>query len=249
MEELQLKYEDKSRKWTERDIEAELVLLDKKIEEAKESEGDVDVRDYTILKGEFLKNCAKDYPEAEKILREAYAITGGASKKMEILFQVLLMNIEKLDLDAIKPDIATCKQLVEDGADWEKKNKLKIFEGVYCMLIRDFKRGAELFLSSVATFTCTELLTYERFVFYAVVLAMVSMERKVIRKEVIHNPDILAAIGETPHLREFADSLYKCNYKDFFKAFVEIIDLVRADKFLDTHHGHFTKEMRLVAYK
>ncbi len=159
------------------------------------------------------------------------------------------MNIEKLDLDAIKPDIATCKQLVEEGADWEKKNKLKIFEGVYCMLIRDFKTAAELFLSSVATFTCTELLDFKSFVFYAVVTAMVSMERKVIRKEVIHSPDILAVIRDLPHLKQFADSLYFCEYKLFFESFVEIIDMIKRDRYLETHHAFFTKEMRLVAYK
>jgi 26S proteasome regulatory subunit N7 len=64
--------------------------------------------------------------------------------------------------------------LVEEGADWDKKNKLKIFEGVYCMLIRDLKRAAELFLSSIATFTCVELMDYKDFVFYTVVTAMVT---------------------------------------------------------------------------
>ena len=49
---------------------------------------------------------------------------------------------------------------MDEGADWDKKNKLKIFEGVYLMLIRDFKKASELLLSSVATFTAIELLDY-----------------------------------------------------------------------------------------
>lgn len=71
------------------------------------------------------------------------------------------MNLEKYDMDALKKDVATCKQLVEEGADWDKKNKLKVFEGVYCMLIRDLKRASDLFISSIATFTCAELLEYK----------------------------------------------------------------------------------------
>jgi len=51
--------------------------------------------------------------------------------------------------------------LVDEGADWDKKNKLKVFEGCYCMLIRDFKHASDLFISSIATFTCTELLDYK----------------------------------------------------------------------------------------
>jgi len=152
----------------------------------------VEVRDAILDKAVFLKQEARDYPEAEKIFREAYAKSGGASKKMEILFEILLMNIEKLDIEAIKKDVNQCKLLVDEGADWDKKNKLKIFEGVYCMMIRDLKRSAELFLSSIATFTCVELMDYKDFVFYTVVTSMVSMDRKTIRKDVIHSPDILA---------------------------------------------------------
>ena len=60
---------------------------------------------------------------------------------MEILFEILLMNIEKEDIPVIKKDIAECHKLVEDRVDWDKKNKLIIFEGVYCMMIRDFKKA------------------------------------------------------------------------------------------------------------
>ena len=163
-----------------------------------------------------MKDEAQDYPEAEKVFREAYDKSGGASKKMEILFEILLMNLEKSDMDAIKKDVHTCKELVEQGADWDKKNKLKIFEGVYCMLIRDFKRAAELFLSSIATFTCVELMDYQQFIFYAVVMAMVTQDRKTIKKEVIHSPDVLSCIRDIPNLKQFSESFYNCEYKAFF---------------------------------
>ena len=60
------------------------------------------------------------------------------------------------------------------------------------MMIRDLKRAAELFVSSIATFTCVELMDYKSFVFYAVITAIVTVDRKTIRKEVVHSPDILA---------------------------------------------------------
>ena len=81
------------------------------------------------------------------------------------------------------------------------------------MLIRDFNKAAELFLSSVATFTCVELMDYKEFVFYAVVTACVTQDRKTIKKEVIHAPDILAVIRDLPHLKSFAESFYNCDYK------------------------------------
>jgi len=168
---------------------------------------------------------------------------------MEILFEIMLMNIEKFDIDALKKDVNQCKILVDEGADWDKKNKLKIFEGVYCMFVRDLKRAAELFMSSIATFTCTELMSYKDFVFYTVVTAMVTQDRKTIRKEVVHSPDILAVIRDIPFLRQYLESFYNCEYRSFFEAFVEIIDAIKADKYLNTHANYFIKEMRLVAYR
>ena len=238
-----------TKQWTESEIEAELKKLDAKIKEQKELAGDVEVRDAILDKALFLKDEAKDYPEAEKVFRLAYDKSGGASKKMELLFEIMLMNIEKFDLDALKKDVAQCKMLVEEGADWDKKNKLKIFEGVYCLLIRDVNPAASLFVSSIATFTCVELLDYKDFVFYTVVTAMVTQDRKTLRKDVIYSPDILAVIRDIPFLRQYMEALYNCDYKLFFEAFVEIIDAVKADKYLNTHANYFIKEMRLVAYR
>lgn len=102
-----------SKNWTEKEIQEEIKKWDDKIEEAKNTQGDVEVRDAILDKGLFLKNEARDYPEAERVFREAYAKSGGASKKMEILFEILLMNIEKLDLEAIKRDVNECKNLVD----------------------------------------------------------------------------------------------------------------------------------------
>jgi 26S proteasome regulatory subunit N7 len=198
----------KKKKWTVKEIEKELKRLDDVIKEAEEIKGDIDVRDAMYDKAIFLKDVAKYEEDAEKVFRETYSKSGGPSKKMEILFHILQMTIHSLNIPKIKQDIETCKTLVDEGADWEKKNKLKVYEGVYCMIIRDFKRAAELFLDSIATFTCSELLDYKEFVFYCVVTAMVSLDRGTLRKNVINSPDILAVIRDVDHLKKFSDSFY-----------------------------------------
>ena len=168
---------------------------------------------------------------------------------MEILFEILLMSIEKEDINSIKKDIDTCHKLIEDGADWDKKNKLKIFEGVYCMMIRDFNKAAGLFVNSIATFTCVELMSFRDFVFYAVVLGVLTQNRKTIKKEIIHSPDILAVNRDIPHLKTFSEAFYNCDYRTFFASFIHICEAVKEDKYLKPHASYYTKEMRLVAYK
>ena len=218
------KKRDPSKKWSEGEIAAELKKLDDKIEDCRQNQGDIEVRDAILEKAEFLSFEAKDYVESEKVFREAYQMTGGASRKMEILFEILLMNIEKEDIPVIKKDIAECHKLVEDGADWDKKYKLKIFEGVYCMMIRDFKKASDLFVSSIATFTAVEVMSFTDFVFYAVILGLLTQDRKVIKNEIIHSPDILAVNRDIPHLKDFSESFYNCEYRTFFKEFIEICE-------------------------
>jgi 26S proteasome regulatory subunit N7 len=163
-----------TKKWSQGEIEAEIRKIDAKIEDARENQGEIEVRDFILDKAEFYRYEAEDFEQAEEIFREAYKLTGGASKKMEILFECILMSIDKEDTQSIKKDIAECHKLIDDGADWDKKNKLKIFEGVYCMMIRDFKKASDLFVSSIATFTCVELMSFKDFVFYAVVLGILT---------------------------------------------------------------------------
>jgi 26S proteasome regulatory subunit N7 len=220
----QKKKREPTKKWSEGEIEAELKKFEDKIKDAKENQGEIEVRDAILDKAEFYKYEILNFVEAEKVFREAYAMTGGASRKMEILFEILLMNIEKDNLPSITKDIAQCKKLVEEGADWDKKNKLKIFEGAYCMMIREFKKASDLFMSSIATFTAVELMSFKDFVFYTVILSLLTQDRKTIKANIIHSPDILAVIREIPHLKQFSESFYNCEYRLFFQAFVEICD-------------------------
>jgi 26S proteasome regulatory subunit N7 len=238
-----------TKKWTETEIEVELKKFDDKVKDARENQGEIEVRDAILDKAEFLRYEALKFKDAEKIFREAYNMTGGASKKMEILFECLLMNFETQTINLIKKDIETCLKLVDDGADWDKKNKLKIFEGVYCMMIRDLKKASDLFVSSIATFTAAEVMSYKELIFYTVVLALLTQDRKLIKNEIIHCPDVLAVNREIPYLKEFSESFYNCDYKTFFTAFIEICEQVKENKYLKDHAHYYTKEMRLVAYK
>jgi len=51
------------------------------------------------------------------------------------------------------------------------------------MMIRDFKKASDLFVNSIATFTATEVMSFRDFVFYTVVLSILTQDRKTIKKE------------------------------------------------------------------
>jgi len=170
------------------------------------------------------------------------------SKRLEVQFLLLQIYLNQRDLKNIKTTIDKCKKFLEEGGDWEGKNKLKVYEGIYDIMVRNFKHSANLFLDAVSTFNSPEILSFNDLIFYTVLTSMVSLDRADIRKRVIHSSDILSVIREMPDLKTFLDSFYKCDYKTFFHYFARIIEKVSNDQYLGQHKRYFIKEMRLVIY-
>jgi len=52
--------------------------------------------------------------------------------------------------------------MMEEGGDWDRRNRLKVYEGLYSMSIRNFGKAADLFLETVSTFTSYELMDYKQ---------------------------------------------------------------------------------------
>lgn len=75
-------------------------------------------------------------------------------------------------------------RLVEEGGDWERRNRLKVYEGYHLLSIRDFKAGGELLLDALSTFTATELIDYNQFVTLTVLANTLSLPRTELKKKV-----------------------------------------------------------------
>ena len=74
--------------------------------------------------------------------------------------------------------------LIEEGGDWDRRNRLKVYQGIYFLSIRDFKSAANNFLDSISTFTSYELMDYKTFVTYTVLASMIALERVDLRQKV-----------------------------------------------------------------
>jgi len=73
---------------------------------------------------------------------------------------------------------------VEQGGDWDRRNRLKVYEGLFHITQRDFKSAAKRLLESVATFTSTEMLDFKDFVFYTVAASLMALDRLALKKQV-----------------------------------------------------------------
>lgn len=225
-----------------------LAELDAKIKDAQESLGEIDVRDAHHAKADYLCSIG-DKAAALEAYKETEKRTAGAGNKVDLLFSQIRLNIFFGDWHAVKRNIKAAKLLCDEGGDWERKNKLKVYQGVFSMFARDFKRAAEMFLDSIATFTASEIFPYRKCIFYAVVTSMVALDRVALKKQVVDAPEILSVIDQIPSLSSFLNSLYSCKYKEFFQAFVPVVEQIRADMYLHAHVRYYQREIRVMAYK
>ncbi|CAD5178001.1 unnamed protein product [Musa acuminata subsp. malaccensis] len=230
-----------------RRIDNELKKLDDKIADAEENLGESEVREAHLAKSLFYIQIG-DKDKALEQLKTTEGKTVAVGQKMDLVFYTLQLGLFYMDFDLISKSIDKAKNLFEEGGDWERKNRLKVYEGLYCMATRNFKKAANLFLDSISTFTTYELLSYDTFIFYTVLTSIISLDRVSLKQKVVDAPEILTVIGKIPHLSEFLNSLYGCQYKSFFSAFSGLTEQIKLDRYLQPHFRFYMREVRTVVY-
>ncbi|KAK9054567.1 hypothetical protein SSX86_025646 [Deinandra increscens subsp. villosa] len=228
-------------------IAEELKKLDEKIADAEENLGESEVREAHLAKSLFFIRIG-DKEKALEQLKVTEGKTVAVGQRMDLVFYTLQMGFFYMDFDLISRSIDKAKNLFEEGGDWERKNRLKVYEGLYCMSTRNFKKAADLFLDSTSTFTTYEIFPYDTFIFYTVLASIISLDRVSLKQKVVEAPEILTVIGKIPYLSEFLNSLYDCQYKSFFSAFAGITEHIKLDRYLHPHFRYYMREIRTVVY-
>lgn len=226
----------------------ELIKFEEKIKDAKENLGDIEVRDALLVKAEFY-NRIGDKDMAVQSFQDAFAKTVGVGAKLDNILTVIRIAFFFDDKEMAKKEIERAKVELGKGGDWERRNKLKVYEGLYHMIFRNWKEASTLFLNVMPTFTATELVDFKDFVFYTVLTTMLSGDRPTLREKLVSSPEVLSVIKETPHLQEFMESYFHCRYKSCMQHFVPVIDHCRADRYLRGHVRYFQRQFRLNAYR
>ncbi|RXN04234.1 26S proteasome non-ATPase regulatory subunit 6 [Labeo rohita] len=151
--------------------EDELKRLDDVLEDAEKNLGESEIRDAMMAKAEYLIRIG-DKEGALTAFRKTYDKTVALGHRLDIVFYLLRIGLFYMDNDLITRNTEKAKSLIEEGGDWDRRNRLKVYQGLYCVAIRDFKQAAELFLDTVSTFTSYELMDYKTFVTYTVYVYM-----------------------------------------------------------------------------
>ena len=227
---------------------------DKKIEELKKKMNEdvdnmeeIDKANYNFEIGKIYKE-RKMKNEAIAEFKETIEKTQSFNTKIDAIFEILHIGILNKDLDLLKEYLVKIKDLLKDGGDWEKRNRLKVYDGLNYILNRNFKEAGKLFLEALMTFTSYELFDYKTFVFYTAVTNIITVDRNTLKNRVIDNSDVVSCINEIPHLENFLNTFYEGNYNEFLKEFYAIVQRLKTDFFFSKHYNYFMNEMRIKVY-
>ncbi|KAI9295045.1 PCI-domain-containing protein [Neoconidiobolus thromboides FSU 785] len=219
-----------------------------KMEEAKESEGETEIIDVLSKKADY-KAKIGEKEEAIAAYQELYEKGLTIGQRLDILFSLMRIGFFFNEPSLLATNIEKAKELLETGGDWDRRNRLKVYEGIYLLAIRDFTASSTLLLESIATFTSTELMEYKDFVKYTVLVGMLSLERVDMKKKIIESPEIREVLHEIPHLDKYVNSFYQCNYKEFFESLAAIEEVhIFNSSYIFPHHKYYIREMRIKAY-
>ena len=226
----------------------EVKACDDEKESALTNAGDMEVLDAVTRKARHYARIG-DY---EKSIEGFDAIMElpkvSTSKKIEATMAKLRVAFFHGVDEKVGETLEEAKKLVESGGDWDKRNRLKCYEALYLITIRDMEKAAALLLSCTQTFTATELCSYEDFILYCVVTNALHLGRVSFKKDILDSPDVLAVIRDMPVLSALANSLHSCDFATFLRAIVDLMPMLQGNPFFAGHAKFLGRELRIKAY-
>lgn len=228
--------------------EKELENIEAKRKDAEVNAGDMEVVDSMFARARYFSKIG-DWVEAfvsyDNILKKEKTSTG---KKIDANMEKAKIALFNQETKKLKELISESKRLVELGGDWDRRNRLKVYEAHYFLLSRDIKQAAKLFLDCIATFTCTELCSYKKFMLYALLTNIVYLNRNDLRKKVINDPHVITVIRELPNVQKLLHGIYNCDYNSFFKAILGVFPEMMDNSLLGPISTYLIREYRVLAY-
>ncbi|ODV78352.1 PCI-domain-containing protein [Suhomyces tanzawaensis NRRL Y-17324] len=232
--------------------EENATLLKLRIKEAEgEDETEWDILSATLRLAEHYTTIV-DHKNAVETYKKALELPQSTGSKIDILLTLTRIEFFFNDYQLVSKYLEQTKALIEKGGDWERRNRYKTYHGIYLMATRNFAEASKLLTDSLATFTSTELCSYEQVAYYAIVCGVLTLGRVDLRLKIIESPEILSIYSSAPSLEpllNLTNSLYTCEYNCFFQYLLESYDaLLLPNKYLHQHANYFLREMRCKAY-
>lgn len=136
------------------------------------------------------------------------------------------------------------KTVFECSSDWDRKNRFRVYLGLYHLIKAEFREAADHFSSSLSSFDATELIPFSKLIFYYVFSALLSFNRSELKEKVIENSEV----EKYSEYQQLPQAIFNCNYPNMLKELLLYVEKCEDDIFLFTFKEHFCKEMKIKMY-
>ena len=155
----------------------------------------------------------------------------------------------RLNVNVLTYYHAQIAKLAEESGDWDRRNRLKVYNSLCKLLTRDVKGASSLLIDCIATFSCNELCSYSDFILYTMISNLLYLPRTEIKAKIVDGPEILSVKDDVSVVFKLVNALYDCDYKSYLHAMVEAETVLIADRFLQPHCGYIMRELHVLGYK
>jgi 26S proteasome regulatory subunit N7 len=228
--------------------EAKLKELDAKIEDAETNFGETEVREANLAKAEHICRVGTK-EEAESAYRLTAEKTVSLGQRLDIALALIRIGFYYNDQDLIKRNITKAKSLIEEGGDWDRRNRLKVYEAFHLMSTRNFSGATTLYLEALASFSAEELFEFKTLVYYVVVCGVLSLDRVLLKQKVVDSPEVLSVLSGFPSLERLLTNFFESEYQGFFVGLAEVTEEMKFDQALHPHVSYFSREIRVKSYR
>lgn len=192
---VQVPWDEKLYESLVRQNEERLQALQKEEDEAAEAAGETEVQAARGQRAELYSQIG-DKEKSVASLEALLDKTGVLGTKIDIVLAITRIGLFFGDKLFVKKTIDRAQALVDSGGDWDRRNRLKAYKGLYLLTVRAYSLAAPLLLDSLSTFTSYELCSYSSLVIYAVLAGSLALKRVDFKAKVVDAPEIRAILGE-----------------------------------------------------
>ncbi|KAF9764793.1 26S proteasome non-ATPase regulatory subunit 6 [Nosema granulosis] len=215
-------------------------------EKKKDPENSTFVQSVNIKIAELHASCL-DLDDALEDMRTLLREEASLSFKMDVHLCKIRMGILLRNKSLVEASMEDARDVFVRGCDWDRRNKFKIYQGIYFLMKGRFLESAQYFNESLPSFESNEMVSYKDAVQYMIFAGLLTYSRTEIKTKLIECSEV-NEVG-SPESINLIKSLYECNYYDYLPMLYKFLSSVSHNVYLSHFIDYFCKEMKKKAYK
>lgn len=182
--------------------------------------------------------------KALKQLEVTESMTDDAGQKMDLVLYKLQVGFFHRDFDLISQIIETKKSLFDVQYCPVRTKHYKVYEALYWLHNRDYKKAAALFLTSIQDSPSDDpFLPYNTFVCYAVLSSITVLDASGLQEKFLNDRRMSDVVGRNECVSRFLKSVINRQYNA--SSFKDMLDALKFDQYFYPNQLEYITAVRI----